>query len=564
MGVVTYRVPLKPGESQALVFKIPIAPIPAGTDEAKQVQEAEYSQNLERTVSFWEDLVSKACPLRFPEAKVQEALLANTIFDLLAIDKVGVDYIPNVNKFQYHYFYGGSDTSHMLVALDYLGLPEIAGKAALYSIKAQSAEGAYVGRDDTAVTHYWEMFGNTLWTWGRHYRLTRDAAFLHQVYPSVLRAMDWEKRITEKEPLGLMPTFGVPDDAFLKDAHQTGQDLWTLAGIRNAIAMSEGMGRSQDVARFEAEYERFWKAFEKQLDTQTAKTGGHIPPGLDRTLSGNNWDNLLMLYPEPLFSPFDARVAATNRESRKTYSEGILGYVLPRATAGKDGEYIFDSTRRLHYWHSLDNAENGLVRGAPEDQESAVKDLYAMLLHTTSTHAPQEFGTQPWSTRDYVSGDILPDGAASGVLVELMRNMLVREYNNDLFLFSAISPAWLQPGKRIEVVNEPTVFGPVTAIFEVALEGWAVKLSNQFRQAPAHVVLCVPWFYDVRQAEADISPAEVRDGKLILSPRTREVKVTGRIKPGTPAMSFEHTVEDYGREYRRRYQEFLRTGTTQP
>ncbi len=564
MGVVTYRVSLKPGESQSLIFKMPLVPIAEDSEEARQVDGAEYPQNFDRTVSLWEGLVGKSPPLRFPEAKVQQALLANTVFDLLAIDKVGDDYIPNVNKFQYHYFYGGSDTSHMLVALDYLGLTEPATKGARYSLKSQSPEGAYLSHDDTDVVHYWEMFGNTLWTWGRHYLLTRDDSFLHQVYPSVVRAMEWEMRVTHQDPLGLIPPFGVPDDAWLKNAHQTGQDLWTLAGIRNAIVMAKAMGGDQDPERFRAEYQRFWQAFEKQLAIQTSQTGGYIPPGLDRTLRGDNWDNLLTLYPEPLFEPFDPRVTATIRESRTTYEEGILGYVLPRALAKKGNDYIFDSTRLLHYWHSLDNAENGLIRGDPEDQELAVKDLYAMLLHTTSTHAPQEFGTEPWSTRDLVDEDILPDGATSGTLIELMRNMLVRENRNDLFLFSAVSPAWLKQGSRIEVLNEPTVFGPVSARFEATNDGWEVRLSNRFREPPQHVFIGIPWFFEVQKAEADGHPAEVTEGRLMVSASTREVKVTGRIKPSAPEMSFELGVEDYKREYKRRYQEFLRTGTSHP
>ena len=560
MGVVSYGIHLKPGETKSLVFKMPIVPLPENTAQARQMEEADYGSALERTESFWQGLVKDSSPLVFPEAKVQETLLANTVFDLLAIDRVGSDYIPNVNKFQYHAFYGGSDTSHMLVALDYLGLTDPATNAALYSMKSQTAEGAFVGKDDTATRRYWEMFGNTLWTWGRHYMLTRDTSFLRQIYPSVVQAMAWEAMVTESDPLGLMPVFGVPDDAGLKNAHQTGQDLWTLAGIRNAIEMAEGMGNHKDAERFRADYARLWKAFDKQLSIQTAKTGGYIPPALDLTLQGNNWDNLLTLYPEPLFKPFDPRVTATIQESRKTYAEGILGYVLPIAIAPKGDQPVYDTTPLLHYWHSLDNAENGLVRGDPQDQELAVKDLYAMLLHTTSTHATQEFGTYPMGTRDYYGDDILPDGATSGVLIELMRNMLVREYQEDLYLFSAVSPAWLQPDQQIEIRKEPTIFGPISATLKSDSDGWDVQLSNQFRQAPQHLMITIPWFYEAQAVEADGKPVQVTDGKLVLDPTTRHVHVRGKIKSDTSMMSYESAVEDYKREYKQRYEEFLRIG----
>lgn len=170
----------------------------------------------------------------------------------------------------------------------------------------------------------------------------------------------------------------------------------------------------------------------------------------------------------------------------------------------------------------------------------------------------------PWSTRDYYPSDILPDGAASGKIIELMRNMLVREYQNDLYLFSAVSPEWLKPGKKIEVVQEPTTFGPISAVVSAGAEGWQVKLSQGFRQPPERVVIRVPWFYEVRAAEADGRALTVSDGKIVIGPNTREIKVKGRIKSSAPELSFERTVAEYKQEYRKRYADFLRTGTIPP
>jgi hypothetical protein len=558
VGAITYRLTLKPGQAMRLTYKMPIAPLPGNSGAARQIREADFSGNFQKTVAFWEGLVAKAPPLRFPEAKVQQTLLANTIFDLLAIDKVGTDTIPNVNKFQYHRYYP-TDTALMNVALDDMGLENIARECMLYALKYQKPDGSLM---QVNSPNLYESFGHVLWSWGRHYLLTRDDAFLHQVYPGVLKAMDWEMRITRTDPLGLIPAATVHDDAQLKNCHQTGQDIWTLIGLKNAIALAEGMRRSQDVERFTAEYQRFWNAFQKQLSVQTAKTGGYIPPSLDRTLAGNDWDNLHTLYPEPLFEPFDPRVTATIRKTRATYVEGILPYVDPMAIAKKPGGYVFQSERTLHYWHTPDNSENQLVRDDPKDQQLTVNDLYALLLHTSSTHATQEWGAYPWSTRDYAyPGNILPDGSTSATIIELLRNMVVREYKNELFLFSAISPAWLQPGKSVEVVNEPTVFGPVTAILRADSDGWKVELSNQFRQPPKNIVVRIPWFYEPRQAYADGRPIKITDGQLVLSANVRRVRVSGKIKLGTPEMSYERAVRDYKAEYAERYQTFQRTGS---
>ena len=116
-----------------------------------------------------------------------------------------------------------------------------------------------------------------------------------------------------------------------------------------------------------------------------------------------------------------------------------------------------------------------------------------------------------------------------------MRNMLVREYRNDLYLFSAVSPDWLRPGKKIEIVGEPTTFGPVSAVLSAGADGWEVKLSPAFRQPPQHVVIRVPWFYEVQAAEADGRACPVTEGRLVVAPGTRELKVKGRFKPSAPS-----------------------------
>ena len=131
MGMVMYRCPLNPGQSQQLIFKIPVVPVHALSPESALVQAADFDQGMRETVDFWIDLVVKKSPFSFPEAKVQDALIANTIFDLMAIDKVGDEYIVNVNKTHYHYFYP-TDSSLMNVSLDDMGFAAITAKTLLH------------------------------------------------------------------------------------------------------------------------------------------------------------------------------------------------------------------------------------------------------------------------------------------------------------------------------------------------------------------------------------------------------------------------------------------------
>jgi hypothetical protein len=560
VGLVTYCLRLEPGETRTLTFRLPLAPLPDDSPEARQVRQADPESLLRQTADVWEATVAAKAPLRFPEEKVQQYLVANTITNLLGIDQVGDDTIPNVNKFQYHGWYGGGNTTNITRAFEYMGLLETARRCFLFLHRQQHPDGSF--RVQHQPDHlYWEMWGYNLWGWGRHYRLTGDRSFLETVYPGVVQAMAWQAQIAQADPYGLWPAATIADDAYLKDCRQTGQHLWGLIGMLNAIAMARAMDQDDDAIRFGEQYQRFRAAFDRLLAQQTAQIGGYIPPALERTVAGNDWDNLLTLYPEILFDPFDPRVEATLRTVRARYEEGLLAYTWP-AAASQDGEcFTFNEQPGLHYWQTPNNAQASLVRGTAEDQEWAVRELYALLLHTTSTHLPGEFGTLPWSTRECSHvHNILPQSTTSAKTIELLRNMLVREQGRDLYLLSAVSPEWLLPGRAIEVREEPTEFGPLSLTARAEAGRIVVSLPTRFRETPARLLLRVPWFFTLTEARLDGRVAAPVDGHVVAEPGAGEVVLTGSIHAAVPRLSYAQAVADYKAEYRRRYDRFLRTG----
>ena len=580
MGVVTYRVGLRPGAARSLVFRMPLAPIPLETPAARLLLAADPGQVRRDTIRSWQDLIRPE-PMVFPEEKVQQYLLANTIFDLLAIDRVGSDTVINVNKFQYHRLYPGNG-SNMCVALDYMGLHDIAGDCLLQFRNVQFPDGS-IRNPHHPRGQSFEITCYALWAWDRHVQLTRDETFLETVYPGVKAATAWLKAMAAADPCGLLPPATVADDAMLANVRQTGMSLWALIALRSAGRMAAAIGNQQDHSAFAEERARYRNAFERQLAAQLANSDGVIPPALERSLEGNRWDDLLLLYPEPLFDPFDPRVTATIQESRQRYAEGILGFGWQRAiartadagwprathcglgTVEADG-YVFDDGPLLHYWQTPNNAQNALVRGTPEDQEAAVRDLYALLLHTSSTHAPQEFGTAPWSTRDYMNPhNILPDGAASAKTIELLRNMLVREYKDDLVLFSALSPEWVRPGRAIELRGAPTAFGPISVCCRTGGRRdrcvLDIAMTFEFAAPPRRVLLRVPWFLKLESVECNGEAMSTQSGEIPLPPGAENIRLTGSHRSDSPHLSYEQAVAAYKEEYRRRYREFLQTGT---
>jgi hypothetical protein len=308
------------------------------------------------------------------------------------------------------------------------------------------------------------------------------------------------------------------------------------------------LGKNEDANRFQVEYNDLYAALMKRLAVATANTGGYIPPGLDgANPPGQDWGNMLTLYPEALFSPFDRMVTATLDLTRAKYEEGIMTY----------GDGMF-----LHHYLTIRNTQSELVRN---EYETALKEFYALLFHTSSTHAGFEFAIHPWGTRDF-DGNLTPHGWYAAEIRALIRNMMVREQvegfdkQGNLHLLSCISPEWVKSGKEISVQRAPTYFGEVN--FDIAFKkgGATFTMNNHFTNNPDSLILHLPWFMDVKSVIADGKVMKVEESMAYLPIKTRKVDIVWRKKADTPRLSFEETVKKYEKEYKEKYEEFLKTG----
>jgi hypothetical protein len=534
VGIVQYSLPLAAGAETTLVFKMPYVPLDPKSPEFTQFTSADFDDYLNKTVDFWENLLARGIDISVPEEKVNNVFKANLIYDLIARDKIGDQYVQTVNKFHYHAFWL-RDSSYIVRMYDVSGYHDFARQVLDFFAGWQQPDGNFVSQGGQ-----FDGWGQTLWAYGQHYRITHDRAFAEKVYPAVRNALQWLKQARQTNPLHLMPITAPGDNEGI-NGHITGHNFWALAGLKNAIALADGLGQEQDAAAWRREYADFRSALLAALEKATANTNGYIPPGLDGE-HGQDWGNMLSVYPEQILAPFDPKVTATLQATRAKYQEGIMTY----------GDEHF-----LHHYLTMKNTETEVIRG---DQQMAVEELYALLLHTSSTHAGFEFAILPWGTRDF-GLNLSPHGWFSAKFRTLVRNMMVREEGGELHLLSVISPEWIKPGAVIAVRRAPTEFGSVSFELQVPADGQAtLHLDNLLTRAPERTILHLPWFLHGIAAAVDGNKIPISDGTLVLPPGTKEVRLQWANDAATPQLSYARAVEDYKAEYRRRYEEFLRIG----
>ena len=527
-GVVTYSQLLQPEEERVLDFKMPVVPT-ADPAEMSAIEQAAFDAMKAQVTAFWTGILDQGMQISLPEQKPVDTFYTSLIYDLIARDHIGADYIQTVNKLHYHSFYlrDGADIVH---SYDVTGYPEIARQDLDFFAKSQKSDGNFLSQPQQ-----YDGWGEAVWGYSQHYRITHDKAFAEWALPQIGRAVDWIKRARAADPLHIMPASNVRDNEYVP-GHLTGYNFMALSGLKLAIEMAGETGHANLAQSWQAEYDDFHQAFIKVLEERASANNGYIPPALDGQKDGYDWGNLLAVVPEPTLDPHDPRVTATLKATQDKYAEGIMTYA--------NGEF-------LHHYLTIKNTMTETIRG---DQEQALHESYALLLHTSSTNAGFEYKIYPWGSRNF-EDNLSPHGWFAAEYRTLLRTMLVREDGNQLHLLSVVSPAWIGSGKTISVRQAPSNFGAVAFTLDQPSANEAVlHLNPAFNRPPQQIVVHLPWFVDLNSATADGTDLQAANGTLSVSPDTKEVHLHWTLKPNATYLSYDRAVKDYQAEYARRYQ----------
>jgi hypothetical protein len=541
--VAAYTVVLAPHRSRTLDFKMPLLPVKPDTTEFTALESADFDQEHDATVAMWRKTLAQGMSIELPEAKATDTFDASLVYDLLALNNVDGQTVQTVNDFQYHRFYL-RDAADFVRMYDATGYSNIAARVLSFFPSRQQPDGNFLSQPGQ-----YDGWGEALGAFGEHYRRTHDLAFANAVYPGVVRAVDWLVQARAADPLHIMPKSDVRDNEYVA-AHLTGYNFLALGGLQSAIELAQATHHDADATRFQREYDNYHHVFFALLDKATAANGGAIPPALDATgWPGTDWGNLLSITPVELLEPHDPRVTATLLRSQARYQEGITTYTEP-----DDGQF-------LHHYLTIKNTLTELVRG---DQQQAIREFYAELLHTSSTHAGFEYAIRPWGSRDF-EGNLAPHGWFAADYRNLLRNMMLREDGDTLHLLSAVSPEWIGSGKTVRVERAPSTFGITGFTLRMSSATSAeLSLNNTWQHPPRALVLHLPWFMQTESATADGVALRIEGEVLSLPPNAHEIKLQWHRRPGSSQMSYARTVASYMQEYRRRYDRLLTTGEMSP
>lgn len=531
VGLASYNSILAPGAERTITFRMPLVPTPEGAETGK-ILSANYDAALAATVHEWEQLVGAGMQISVPEPKVNDTFRASLVYDLIARDHIGDNYIQTVNMLHYHAFWL-RDASDIVNMYDLTGYPQIAAQDLAFFARFQRPDGLFLSQHGQ-----YDAWGEVLWSYGQHYKMTHDVAFARSVFPAVDRSVAWLDSARAADPLHLIPASDVKDNEYVA-GHITGYNLLALGGLMNAATLADAAGEPAKAAAYRADYTAYRSDFLKALSRCTALDGGYIPPSLDGDCKGQDWGNLLGTYPEHVFAPDDPLIAATLKKVQSKYQEGLTTY--------GDGRF-------LHDYLIMKNTLTEIVRG---EQQQPVKDLYALLVHTSSTQEGFEFAIRPWGNRDFAD-NLAPHGWFAAEFRLTLRDMMVREDEGAVHLLSAMSPAWMGAGKVIRVERVPTEFGEVGFTLTQPDDHSAlIDLDMHWTSRPKAVLLHLPWFANVSSVQVDGTRAAVNGGSVRIPSTAHQVRIAWSRRADAPDWSFENAVQNYEQQYRQHYEIYM-------
>src|SRR5579863_9031092 len=237
---VQYTPVLRPGESRTVDLVMPLIPVTAGSVEASNLERADFEMAHKGVVEFWRNVLGRGMQIDLPEAKPVDTFYASLIYDLLGRNVIHGKFVQTAGQFQYHRFYL-RDSADYVRMYDATGYPDIGGQVLDFFLERQQPDGNFVSQPNQ-----YDGWGEAMWTFGEHFRMTRDKQFAARVFPAMVRAVDWLIEARAKDPLHLIPATDVRDNEYVT-GHLTGYNFLALDGLDAAIEMARALDKQTEL-----------------------------------------------------------------------------------------------------------------------------------------------------------------------------------------------------------------------------------------------------------------------------------------------------------------------------
>ena len=375
------------------------------------------------------------------------------------------------------------DGAFLLETAALLGTGDQARNGIATELRHQKDDGRIevLADDQHTQMGYWKESGIVLWTCIRHAQLTQDKAWLESVWPKLQRAAGFIKILRTDEPVpckngtavrprhtaldaGLVP-HGVIDGG-IHDGIEYSNNYWSLMGLRSFIEAAHWLGKEDEAAQWQKEYDDFMATFRKAAARdlwKDAHGNTYLPllmgeAGRRELPQRAQWAFCHAVYPGQLFAKDDPLVSGNLAMLQATEREGMVYGTGWDAT----GLWTYFASFYAHAWLWQGNGTK------------AAQILYDYANHAAPLLVWRE--EQSLKGERYKEVGDMPHNWASAEFIRLVVHLLALDRGDELHLFEGLPAEWMKPGMVTQLNGIATPFGKLTMELKIAGDGKSARL----------------------------------------------------------------------------------------
>ncbi len=493
--LIRYSLPLQPDERHAIVLKVPYIEQMTAT-ELKQFKALDWDEGFRAVTTLWKQRLASAMDdYNVPEPALVNLYRANLWHVLITTDRDVPTGLYEHGASTCHYPMYANETMMVMRSLEMRGEHEEArrliepyllsqgAKALPGNFKSQEGllyAAAPKGHDHYTAQGYNMHHGFLLWAAAEHYLWTRDRKYLEDAAPHLVAACDWitrERKATMVlNPDGSRPLeFGLAPAGDLEDV---GEYLWFYAtnayyylGMKTAAAALADIGHAE-AGRLAADAESYARDIRASVREAAATDpvvqlldGTYAPfvPARPYVLTDRKegWIrealySSLHLVDAGLIEPDDQMATwILNELEDRIFMSEESGYG-PRRGLKNPREQFFTFGGFNPQPNLLSTPLVYLQRGQVPNFVRGFINTFAVSYYSDTCSFIEALLTFGEGASPMYK---TPDESR---FIQTMRQMLVLEMGDKLYLGRGVPRAWMAAGKTVEFKHAPTYFGPVS------------------------------------------------------------------------------------------------------